>query len=290
MSECLAFVLGGGGARGAMQVGALRALFEAGYEPDLLVGTSIGAVNAVGLALWGVDQDGVTTLEWAYQAMAELDLMDSRFERLALRTLSGRSKYESSRRVREFFISAGLSPELRFGEIKNIHLGLVSVDLNSSQPVIYGQDPSQSVLDALMASFAIPPWFAPVEQEDHYIVDAGAICNLPIEPAVRLGATKIIALDLNDPTSWIGKARMVNQFANKLVYTVLQRQRYMELAFAEAKGIPVKNVELRSVHAVSLWDFSAYKDLIEIGYETASRAILKMKLEEGWAKFEELAE
>ncbi len=42
MEKCLAFVLGGGGARGAMQVGAFRALFEAGYKPDLLVGTSIG--------------------------------------------------------------------------------------------------------------------------------------------------------------------------------------------------------------------------------------------------------
>jgi len=41
MKKCLAFVLGGGGARGALQVGALRALFEAGFKPDLLVGTSI---------------------------------------------------------------------------------------------------------------------------------------------------------------------------------------------------------------------------------------------------------
>ena len=49
MEKCLAFVLGGGGGRGAMQVGALRALFEAGYKPDLLVGTSIGAVNGAAI-------------------------------------------------------------------------------------------------------------------------------------------------------------------------------------------------------------------------------------------------
>jgi len=42
----LAFVCGGGGARGALQVGALRALVERGWQPDFLVGTSIGAVNA----------------------------------------------------------------------------------------------------------------------------------------------------------------------------------------------------------------------------------------------------
>lgn len=53
MERCTAFVLGGGGSRGALQVGALRALLEAGIVPDLLVGTSIGAANAAGLALWG---------------------------------------------------------------------------------------------------------------------------------------------------------------------------------------------------------------------------------------------
>ncbi len=47
----LAFVLSGGGARGALQVGALRALLEAGIKPDMLVGTSIGAANAALFAL-----------------------------------------------------------------------------------------------------------------------------------------------------------------------------------------------------------------------------------------------
>jgi NTE family protein len=65
MEKCLAFVLGGGGARGALQVGALRALFEAGYQPDLLVGTSIGAANAACLAFWGVNMDGIAALERA---------------------------------------------------------------------------------------------------------------------------------------------------------------------------------------------------------------------------------
>jgi NTE family protein len=61
--KCLAFVLGGGGARGALQVGALRALLESGLRPDLLVGTSIGAVNAVVLALSGLDLAGVEALD-----------------------------------------------------------------------------------------------------------------------------------------------------------------------------------------------------------------------------------
>ena len=210
MEKCLAFVLGGGGARGAMQIGALRALFEAGYKPDLLVGTSIGSVNAAGLALWGINQDGVTALEWAYKKMAENDLMDSRLERLALRALSGRPNHKGSQRIKEFMISVGLSPDLRFGQIENIRLGMISVDLNSGQTLIYGEDPTESVLDGLMASVAIPPWFAPIEKDGRFIVDGGAVSNLPVESAVKLGATEIIALDLNDPASWIGNVRRSN--------------------------------------------------------------------------------
>jgi NTE family protein len=273
MEKCLAFVLGGGGARGAMQVGALRALFEAGYKPDLLVGTSIGAVNAVGLALWGVNLNGVTALEWAYQAMAETDLMDSHLERLAMRTLSGRPNHKGSQRVRKFMISAGVLPDLRFGQIKNVRLGMVSADLNSSQALIYGEKPDQSVLDGLMASIAIPPWFAPIENNGQFIVDGSAVSNLPVEPAIRLGATEIIALDLNDPGSWIGNVRWSDQHADKLIFTFLQRQKYMETAFAEAKGVPVNCMELRSTPAAPLWDFDHYKDLIEKGYEIASCTI-----------------
>ena len=83
MKKCLAFVLGGGGARGAMQVGALRALFEAGVKPDLLVGTSIGAINATALAVWGLDLAGIEALERAYQRMQDSRLLDPRLLQFA---------------------------------------------------------------------------------------------------------------------------------------------------------------------------------------------------------------
>src|SRR5512135_2881011 len=198
MKKCLAFVLGGGGARGAMQVGALRALLEAGFKPDLLVGTSIGAINAVGLALWGMDRSGIETLERAYQDVTASRLMDSQFAQFILDTLSRRPNYRANRRIKEFLIAAGITPDLRFGQIPSVRLGLVSSDMDSGETVIYGKDPEQSVLEGLMASMALPPWFAPVEKDGHSIVDGGALSNLPIEPALALGATEIIALDLND--------------------------------------------------------------------------------------------
>jgi hypothetical protein len=78
---------------------------------------------------------------------------------------------------------------------------------------------------------------------------------------------------LNDTASWIGNVRGSNQLADQLIFTVLQRQKYMETAFAESKGLPVNCVELRSSPAAPLWDFGAYIDLIETGYEIDSCTI-----------------
>ncbi len=273
MNRCLTFVLGGGGARGAMELGALRALFEAGFKPDLLVGTSIGAVNAAGLALWGVDLAGLEALERTYQEVLDYNLMDPRLAQLTLRALLGRPNHHASRKIAEFLISKGITPDLCFGHITNGRLAMIGSDLDAGQPVIYGQYPGQSILDGLLASIAIPPWFAPVEKDGQVIVDGGVLSNLPIEPALTLGATEIIALDLSDPATLPGNDHALNQIMGKLVYAMTHRQLCLEAALAEAQGVPVHRIELRSSPPVPIWDFSSYRDLIQIGYGIASRQI-----------------
>ncbi|HSB89428.1 MAG TPA: patatin-like phospholipase family protein [Anaerolineales bacterium] len=277
MARCLAFVLGAGGARGALQVGALRALIEAGVKPDLLVGTSVGAINAVGLGLWGVDLAGIEALERVFQEMGEANLMDSRLARVTLRALSGRPNLYGSRRIREYFVSKGISPTLRFDQIADVRLGLVSADLDSGQPVIYGQEPRQRVLDGLMASIAVPPWFAPTQKDGHLIVDGGALSNLPVEPALSLGATSIIALDLRDPRPLPGTEHALIRLVGKLSFALSRRHASLETALAEAKGVPVRTIELRSPHVLPIWDFSKSRELFEIGHRLATRTISKWR-------------
>lgn len=270
MQKCLAFVLGGGGARGALQVGAFRALFEAGYQPDLLVGTSIGAANAACLALWGVNMDGVAALEGAYQNMAEGRLMDTP-GRIVWHTLSGRPFY-TSKRAREFLIAAGITPDFRFDQIQNVRLGLVGAEMGSGQPVIYGIDPGQSVLEGVLTSCAVPPWFAPIEDDEQLIVDGGALSLLPIEPALTMGATEIIALDLSGSPTPSRRIRKLSQL-EKSISAFTQREIYLETALAEAKGVPLHYMRLLSNPPIQMWDFSTCRDLIKTGYETASRHI-----------------
>jgi NTE family protein len=273
MKKCLAFVLGGGGARGAMQVGALRALFEAGLKPDLLVGTSIGAVNAAGLALWGVNLEGIESLEQAYERVADSGLMDPRLLQFAWNVISKRPNLRGSRYARDFLIAEGVTPEFRFSQIQDVRLALIAADLHTGQPMIYGWDPEQSVLEGVMASIALPPWFAPVDDEGHLVVDGGALSNLPIEPAIQLGATEIIALDLHDPNVTIDAAGKLDPLLTRLVIAISERQLGLELALAAAHHVPVRYVSLRSSPAVQTWDFSTYRDLFKVGYEIMKNEI-----------------
>jgi NTE family protein len=271
MQKCLAYVLGGGGARGALQVGAFRALFEAGYQPDLLVGTSIGAANAACLGFWGANLDGVAALERAYQNMAEGHLMDTP-GRVVWHTLSGRPFY-TSKRAKEFLIAAGFTPEVRFDQLQNVRVGLVGAEMGTGQLVIYGIEPGQSVLEGVLASCSVPPWFEPIESDDQLIVDGGALSLLPIEAALTMGATEIIALDLSGSPTPSRRIRKLSQL-EKSIAAFTQREIYLETALAEARGVPLHYMRLLSDPPIQMWDFSTYRDLIKTGYETASRYLL----------------
>lgn len=289
----LTFVLGGGGARGALQVGALRALMEAGIEPDIMVGTSIGAVNATFLSIHGYTFDGLKALEEAWYDAAAANLLPSNYIRLTARMLfrrAGVSPYVDD--MRTFYIDHGLSPDLHYGDIQNPQIIVVATDLNTFQPVLYGKDPQQSVLEGLLASTAVPPWIRPLEINGRLLMDGGALSNLPVEPALQMGATDIIAMDLFDGRQAVSEAEGVGPFLLKLLASVEYRQNALELALAAAYGVPVQHLQLIPERVVFLWDFSDTEKLIARGYELAQEQMadwtphslsLKHRLRRIWA-------
>lgn len=279
MKRNLAFVLGGGGSRGALQVGALRALLEADILPDMLVGTSIGAVNATFLALHGLNLEGIAGLEQAWYDAAEVSLLPANYLWLTVRTLFNRSTGNVYHRMRDFFIAHGLPPELRFKDIEQVQLFVVATDLNAACVVLRGQDRQDFVLEAVLASTALPPWISPLEKDGQLLVDGGAVSTLPIEPALSQGATEIIALDLYDERVITQAGQGFGPFVGKLLYTVERRQAELELALAAARRVPVRHVSLRGKEPVFLWDFQKTEHLIDLGYETMSRELANWQAE-----------
>lgn len=273
MQKQLAFVLGAGGSRGALQVGALRALAEAGYHPDILVGASVGAVNATYLAVNGTDLTTITRLEEAWLDLQAMELAPSNYLWVSLRVLLNRPTRALSHRLEKFFIEHGLSREVCFRDITGVRLGILATDLNSGSPVLYGDDLEQSVLDGMLASIALPPWISPLEKEGLLLVDGGVISCLPIESALAMGATEIIALDLVDARETLAERPVLGQLIGKLVNTVEMRQLELEIALAQARGVAVRRLNLLAQEPVGLWDFRHTPELIETGYLTTQTAI-----------------
>lgn len=272
MNKTLAFVLSGGGSRGALQVGALQALLEGGWQPDLLVGTSIGSVNAAYLALHGFTKQSLERLAEVWRQVAAMDLLPANYVWLAVRAMLGRSAKDPAQRIRDFFIAHGITPELCFGGLGPPRLAVVSTDLNTGKPVLHGLQPEENVLEGLLLSTALPPWVMPVKRHGHYEMDGGLVSNLPIEPALRAGATEIVALDLLDTRDLLGSNRLTG-FLGKVSMAVEKRQADLELELAQARGIPILYIDLFGKTPLPFWDFQHSDELISAGYEITRRTI-----------------
>ncbi len=268
-----ALVLGGGGARGALQAGALRAFCERGYKPDLVVGTSAGAINATILALQGFSACAIQELEQSWRGAAELDLLPSNYLRLALRSMLRPTGPNPAERIREFLIDRGITPSLRFGDLKHAKLIVVSSDLNTGKPILHGMSLDDSVLEAVLVSTALPPWTMPVRKQEKYLMDGAVVSGLPVEPALQAGATEVVALDLMDARDPIAHLDGIGVLINQVTYAVEQRQVDLELALAAAKNVPVFYIDLVAKDLSPIWDFGHADELIAQGYEMGRKAI-----------------
>lgn len=278
MDKKLAFVFSGGGSRGALQLGALYALFEHNLQPDLLLGASIGAVNAAFIAVNGFSKASLDQLTSAWHAASASDLMPANYIWLTVRAMFKRSSSDPSQRLRNFFIKHGLTPELSFSDFDHPQLVVVSADLNSGKLVLHGTVPEEKILDSVLLSTTLPPWFMPVRKQNRYLVDGAIVSSLPVEPALNLGATQIVALDLVDPRELAEEDDGVRGFFNRLVYSVERRQLELELELAEARCVPLLYLALGVNTLVPIWDFSQTDELIARGYEITQKAIENQRL------------
>jgi NTE family protein len=268
-----AFVLSGGGSRGALQVGALYALLEADIQPDFLIGASIGAVNATFLAVNGFTKDSLDRLKEAWQKANTADMLPANYVWLTVRAMFNRSSSDPSRRLKDFFIGNGIHPDLKFADLEHLPLFIVSSDLNTGQPILHGEDPGESILDALLLSTALPPWFMPVRKQEQYLMDGGVVSNLPVEPALKLGAKEIVALDLTDARQFLGQQDRVRGFIDRLIFSVEKRELDLELQLAEAHRVPTLYLDLTGQQLIPIWDFQHTDELITQGYEIAKQVI-----------------
>lgn len=279
----IAIVLGGGGARGALQVGALRALLEAGITPDILVGTSIGALNAGALATYGMDKVGLARLEDAWRDAERTDILPSQSWWALMRSLFRRTSRTHQARLREFLLEHGLPPELRFRDLP-VRVGMVAADMYTYNMVVYGDDPEDRVLEGILASTALVPWLPPLDVNGQSLIDGGSVSNVPIQVALEWGATEIYALALDDDRLIGTQIRGLTATFMRLMYLMSYRQTELELVLAREKGVPVYFVHLLPAEPVAIWDFSKTETLFKEGY-AITRAFLDARAEQQTSRF-----
>jgi NTE family protein len=185
----LAFVLPGGGALGAYQVGVIRSLTLAGITPDVLIGVSAGAVNA-SLFAWNQGADGVRRIESVWRAIQRRDLIRFNPVRLALAVAGRRPSFLDNEPGRQF-----LRRQLgaRLLEHSPVPLVLVATDLATGEAVPLRRG---DAVTAVLASTAFPGVYPPVEFEGRVFIDGGVVADVPLELAASLGARSAMVLSV----------------------------------------------------------------------------------------------
>ncbi len=176
---CIGVALGSGSARGWAHVGVLRALERAGLAPDVVCGTSIGALVGAAYAAGRVEQldRWVGGLTWP----AVMGLMDFHMDGGLI----------SGTRLVDFFRSKFDDPGI---EKLPKPFGCVATELTSGREIWLRRGP---VIDAVRASAALPGLLSPVVHEERLLVDGGLVNPVPVSLCRAMGADIVIGVDLN---------------------------------------------------------------------------------------------
>ena len=261
MTDRTAFVLTGGGSLGAVQVGMLQALVASGVGPDLLVGTSAGAVNAAWVAGHGDSPASLDRLAELWTRVRRRDLFPVSLP-AALRALVGRG--------------SALSTSAPLAELVRVHAGigrledalipvqLMASDLLTGLPVALTEGPVDL---AVRASATIPGVFRPVRFGGRWLVDGGVAQAAGVAQAVQAGADEVWVLPTGYPCALPGPPRTLLGVALHS-FTLLLHQRLLTEVGSLAREATIRVLPPLCPLAVSAADFGHAAELTSRGRET----------------------
>ena len=280
------FVLSGGGNYGAMQVGALEVLLEAGLQAQVVVGNSAGALNAIQLAANPTVQ-GTRSMEEVWgrvegKHVGSISIL-SGLQRLVLQRESLFPSHPLARFLMENF-PEGIRTFAELTALHGVKCYTLAACLDAEVARLFGDDPKDLLIDGAMASAALPPYFAPWRVDGHYYVDGGVYTNLPLRAAVERGATELTALWIKPPVESLAPEAGMLRVTSTAFTLMVRNLSGLELAWVQARGVPVRVVELRPPSDISFWDFSQAERLVEFGRRAALNSLEDQPVENqaGW--------
>ncbi len=185
-----AFVLSGGGNQAVAQVGMLQALADRGIRPDIVIGTSAGALNAAAIS-YSPDVAGVEHLIEVWTSLTgEKVFPGSRLGRVW--RMVGRENHLFPCDGLDGIIDAS-APVESFSDLK-VPLRVIATDIDTGEEVVFATGPLRP---ALLASAAIPGIFPVVEHDGRRLVDGGVVNSVPISHAIASDVDRVIVMNVS---------------------------------------------------------------------------------------------
>jgi len=258
--------MSGGGAFGPVQVGMLRALTERDVRPDLVVGTSVGALH--GALLAAADS---TATEQVVEQMATLwRTMDRRAvfgrrRRVPLSLLRHRTLADQRALAR--IIERNLP--IRHFEDLRIPFAAVATDALSGEPRLLT---AGSLIPALLASSAVPGVFPPVAIEGRTFVDGGVAANVPIRQALAFGARSVVSLDA---TPALVAERVPTSLIGSLIHSaaLMLRNQQSHAVDGFDGHIPVATMPSATPPDMGTFNFKRTDELLDLSHRNTSDAL-----------------
>jgi len=261
-----ALVLGGGGMKGLAHVGALRALEERGWMPEVVVGTSIGALLG---AAWA---NGFSTAELADVALSleRSDVFHIARRQIATKLIRAPAIYGGAPLDE---LIHGFVGGLTFEDLDR-RLVVASVDLNSGTQLYWGLPglAHASVADAVLASCALPGFFPPREVEGRFCVDGALADNLPVGLAATLGVDGVVAVDVGASSVLRAETQDEGFAAIFARATEIVFQQLLEVRLSRWAAPPLLLVQPRVEH-VPMFSFEHTRELMDEGYRAMDAAL-----------------
>lgn len=261
----LTFVLSGGGSYGAVQVGMIRALVEAGVKPDLVVGSSVGALNGAALAA-DADNSADKLMEiWQHVDRRTLYGADSRIRaawEVAREGLTGQGAALCSSQPLARLIESNMTVDVI--EKLPTEMVVVATDLLVGRPKLLRQG---SLSRALQATSAAPGLFPPVQIDGVVYVDGSVSANVPVRQALSAGAKSIIVLDAG-PAHMPGFIPRTPWEALHQASQIMFRSQHADAEEDLPNRHPIMRLPRPTPPALSSFDFSQTRDLIEMGFNS----------------------
>lgn len=184
-----AFVLGGGGVLGAAEVGMVRALLVRGVVPDLVVGSSVGALNGLAVAA-DPTAAAADRLAARWAALGSRDVFASSVPAQVQHLVRHGTALHSNEALRRLVEDA--AGDARIEDLP-VRFQCVAASIERAGAHWFTDGP---IVDAVLASCAVPGLFPPVEVGDEHFLDGGLVASVPVGRAVDCGATRVFVLQV----------------------------------------------------------------------------------------------